>query len=480
MSFPSPAMDSATLAPLSTIKIVNTLLLPPLQKSPALSPPKPKQKLLVLRKNSKKSPFLTHCSAKPHTTNGEDLSVELIGSRIEGEDAKPIPDQAVSSSSSSSSILRGLVLDLGCGDSWDNLEIGSPVVKRYLGDEEERWHLWYHGRSGKNPESDAIGLAVSSNGIHWERGVGGVESSGDVGLVMNPSQDWWGFDTQSVIPGEVSIMSSAKLRANTAAVYWLYYTGFSAEELKLPENFSPGFQLQNPERACSNSSQSSTIFKSLPGLAMSQDGRHWARIEGDHHSGALFDSGQKHDWDSLFISSPNVLFHGNGDLRMYYHSFDTKANCFAIGIARSRDGIKWVKLGKILEGGGPGAFDEKGVMKANVVRNKRGGGYVMSYEGVGVDGRRSIGMAVSLDGLKGWRRVNNSRPVLEKCGEEDGCWDSEGVGSPCLVEMDNGGEDWQWRLYYRGVGRGGRTGIGLAVSDGADFQSFQRWTGFHL
>nr|GMD21095.1 Glycosyl hydrolase, five-bladed beta-propellor domain-containing protein [Ipomoea batatas] len=471
-------MDSATLSPLSTIKIVNTLLLSPLQKSATLSPPKPKQKPLLLRI---KSPFLTQCSAKPHThkdnaTNGgEDLSFELLNSRIgdEGE-AKPVPEQE-KQAVSSSLISRGLVLDLGCGDSWDNLEIGSPVVKRYLGDEEERWLMWYHGRSGKNPESESIGLAVSSNGIHWERGIGGVESSGDVGMVMNPSQDWWGFDTLSVIPGEVSIMSSAKLRANSAAVYWLYYTGFSAEKLEFPENFP----FQNPERACSNSPKSPNCFKSLPGLAMSQDGRHWARIEGEHHSGALFDSGQEGEWDSLFISSPNVLFHGNGDLRMYYHSFDIKSSCFAIGMARSRDGIKWVKLGKILGGGGEGAFDERGVMNPNVVRNKRDGGYVMAYEGVGVDGKRSIGMAVSSDGLKGWRRVNNSKSVLKQCEEEDG-WDSEGVGSPCLVEMDNGGEDCQWRLYYRGVGKGGRTGIGLAVSDGADFQRFQRWTGFHI
>lgn len=471
-------MESAILAPMSTIKIVNTLLLPARKTATNLSaalPPKPKQNLLVF---TKKSPFLTHCSAKPHThkdnTTNEDLSVEpspSTSSRIEGE-AKSIPDQAASSS-----ISRGLVLDLGFGDSWDSVEIGSPVVKRYLSDEEERWYLWYHGRSSKNPDSDAIGLAVSSNGIHWERGVGDVKSSGDVGLVMNCSQDWWGFDTQSVRPSEVAIMSSTKVRANSA-VYWLYYTGFSTEKVEFPDN-SLDFILENPERMYSNGKQGEVgrVFKSLPGLAMSQDGRHWARIEGDHHSGALFDVGQEGDWDSLFIASPQVVFHGNGDLRMYYHSLDAENGCFAVGMARSRDGIKWVKLGKIIGGGDAGVFDELGVMHPKVVRNKRDGKYVMAYEGVGVDGRRNIGMAISSDGLKGWRRVNSSSPVLKQC-EEHG-WDSEGVGSPCLVQMD-GDEDCQWRLYYRGVGRGGRTGIGLAVSGGSDFQSFQRWTGFHL
>ena len=43
-----------------------------------------------------------------------------------------------------------------------------------------------------------------------------------------------------------------------------------------------------------------------PGLAMSQDGRNWARIEADHHSGALFDVGEQGEWDELFVGSPQV------------------------------------------------------------------------------------------------------------------------------------------------------------------------------
>jgi hypothetical protein len=43
-----------------------------------------------------------------------------------------------------------------------------------------------------------------------------------------------------------------------------------------------------------------------PGLAMSQDGRSWARIEGDHHSGALFDVGGPGEWDELMVGRPQV------------------------------------------------------------------------------------------------------------------------------------------------------------------------------
>ncbi|KAH6798091.1 Arabinanase/levansucrase/invertase [Perilla frutescens var. hirtella] len=425
--------------------------------------------------------FLTHCSTKPNTNNQEatdenhTISDSNPNSTIQSK-AAPVSSPQLSSSSSFS---RGLIFDLGARNAWDNLEIGSPVVRRFLGDEEERWYMWYHGRCSENPDFDSVGLAASSNGIHWERGAGGVRSNADVGIVMSSSKDWWAFDTHGIRPCEVVIMSSNKVRASSA-VYWLYYTGFSSEKVELLDD-SVGFSIKNPERVqfgganAAENGVDGRVFKSLPGLAMSQDGRHWARIEGEHHSGALLDVGANGEWDSSFIASPQVVFHGTGDLRMYYHSFDVENGRFAVGIARSRDGMRWVKLGKILGAGSNGAFDELGMVNPRVLRNRKDGKYVMVYEGVGENGRRSIGMAVSSDGLKQWRRVDEG-PVFEQ--SEEGGWDSEGVGSPCLVEMD--GDTEEWRLYYRGIGRGGRTGIGLAVSQGSEINNFQRWTGFIL
>ncbi|KAL1198354.1 hypothetical protein V5N11_004175 [Cardamine amara subsp. amara] len=373
-------------------------------------------------------------------------------------------------SSQSKCLTKGLVLDLGISkDSWDSEDIGSPVVKRFLSDNEERWYMWYHGSSSKqNPVSDSIGLAVSNNGIHWERGKGKVESNDDVGLVMSFGEDWWGFDTASVRPGEVVIMSSSKVRANSS-VYWMYYTGYTTETVEFQ---SQGFTSRfggNPERfhLCNESVEKSRVYyRSLPGLAISQDGRHWARIEGEHHSGALFDVGSEKDWDFLYIASPHVVFHGNGDLRMYYHSFDAKTGEFWIGMARSREGIKWLKMGKIIVGRYP-----------CVTRNKRDGSYLMAYEGVDRNGKMSIGLAVSKDGLTDWKLEEYEEGVVA-VGEGD-AWDNEGVGCPYLVEMD-GDSDHQWRLYYRGVGNGGRTGIGLAVSEGNEITRFTKQRGIHL
>jgi hypothetical protein len=126
-------------------------------------------------------------------------------------------------------------------------------------------------------------------------------------------------------------------------------------------------------------------------------------------------------------------------------------------------------------GGKVGSFDEFGVMNACVTRNKSGGNYVMVYEGVGSNGRRCIGVAISPDGLMEWVRVQDEAILIPS---NEGCWDDKDVGSPCLVYMDN--EENEWRLYYRGVGNGGSVGIGMGVSDGKDFRTFRRWTGFHV
>jgi len=43
------------------------------------------------------------------------------------------------------------------------------------------------------------------------------------------------------------------------------------------------------------------------GLAMSQDGRNWARIEAEHHTGAVLDAGEPGEWDAAFVGAPQVM-----------------------------------------------------------------------------------------------------------------------------------------------------------------------------
>ena len=162
--------------------------------------------------------------------------------------------------------------------------------------------------------------------------------------------------------------------------------------------------------------------------------------------------------------------------RMYYASFDAAAQRWAVGTAASRDGFVWRKEGRIFSGGAGGSgFDGRGAAACHVTRDvatkqcapphpraaaccrhagvdaaacslpsmccpvsltawlcrARKSRWVMFYEAVAPDDRRSIGMAVSRDGRGGWRRLG--RPVLEAAPA--GSWDAGGVGAPSPVSM---------------------------------------------
>lgn len=99
-----------------------------------------------------------------------------------------------------------------------------------------------------------------------------------------------------------------------------------------------------------------------------QDGRNWARIEADHHTGALFDVGAAGEWDASFVGHPCVVAAGPRDMRMYYHSYDAAAGRFRVGLAASKDGFSWQKQGPVFDGGSSsGDFDAAGAAACHVV-----------------------------------------------------------------------------------------------------------------
>ncbi|KAL0055171.1 hypothetical protein WJX82_008147 [Trebouxia sp. C0006] len=363
----------------------------------------------------------------------------------------------------------GLVLTTGPSEAWDHTAVGNPVVRCYLGDNEQRWYMWYSGNNASGRAVDAIspcsgstGVATSSNGVDWTRVPSASSAAPSAtaaedkkksgpkgqGCVMQPGEDWWTFDTCHMAVSDVQILSNNAV-ATGVGVYWMFYSGASHEDVEAPEGF-PGLQAHDSIEG----------LRMRPGLAMSQDGLNWARIEGEHHTGAILDVGEAGEWDELFIANPQVVAAGPGDMRMYYHSFDKVQRRFVVGWASSPDGFKWTKQGPMFSGSTEaGAFDARGIAACNIVRDLDTKKFVMWYEGVAEDNSRSIGMAVSNDGISGWKRWD--RPVLT-CSDDPEAWDRGSVGTPCPVSMAGG----SWRLYYSGRqgSSGAWTGIGMALT----------------
>lgn len=360
----------------------------------------------------------------------------------------------------------GFLFGTGTDGAWDEAGVGHPIVRYYLGDNEQRWFMWYTGKSTTChdidsifPSSGSIGLAVSKDGLTWERGHGAISGARgegramDVGKIIEPNEDWWGHDTCHVAASDVQILSNNAV-AGDGGVYWCFYSGGDFEPVTVPQEMK--FSESCPEER--------EGLRLRPGLAMSQDGRNFARIEGAHHSGALFDVGGPGEWDELFIGAPQVVAAGPKDMRMYYHSFDKSQGKYRAGLAVSPDGFKWTKKGPIFSGAPEGdqdSFDAMGVASRCVVRDVDSKKYFMFYEGISNDQVRSIGLAVSDDGVSGWKRY--PKPVLSP-SQQDGSWDSGSIGTPWAVSMAKG----RWRLYYAGVDKERKgsswAGIGVAVS----------------
>jgi predicted GH43/DUF377 family glycosyl hydrolase len=246
---------------------------------------------------------------------------------------------------------------------------------------------------------------------------------------LNPAKeqgDWFYFDSEHVGLGDVLIPGNkAQSKIITQeGVYFMYTFGGNADTVLVENEQIMGSKIEI-------------------GVAISQDGIHWSRVEGDSPYGSVVDAGALKDFDMLFCGWPCVV-EDKLLFRMYYHTYDAMTKKFTIGKATSLNGIKWTKQGKVFSGGSEGTFDAKGATRRHVVKLKEGS-FRMWYEAISGDGVHSIGLATSTDGVR-WERVSDE-PVFRRNSHE-GAFDSGGVGSPRLVYL---ADKKRWRMYYVGI-----------------------------
>ena len=149
--------------------------------------------------------------------------------------------------------------------------------------------------------------------------------------------------------------------------------------------------------------------------------RNWKK-----HPRPVLEPGPYMSWDERGVADPYVIRAGD-HYYMYFLGQD-RAWRQRIGVARSGDGIQWVKLktNPILEIGAPGAFDENGLGEPAVWQAK--GFYWMLYTGRGAGEVRKLGMARSTDGIQ-WTKL----PHVFAGAHE---WDSKVICDPSIVPVD--------------------------------------------
>ena len=352
----------------------------------------------------------------------------------------------------------------------------------------------YHGR-GADLDSDSAGLAplstgrigraTSKNGLVWEKCLKGsnseVEGYTGVALGLN-KESWWGFDTAHVGLGQVMLPMSTPAVMAEGGVYLMYYMGGSNEETPIAS------YVDDPDSVPDGATIKGMNLKI--GVAISQDGMTWGRVEGDDPANACmapYDASDPNtramaslrDEDDSLIKLEEELYCGWPEVVvaafegeegavasgifsskskkppaffMYYSTMlkDTKEK--AIACAVSEDGFAWSKRGVSLRPDGDDGLDAGGCARCAVSRAatydeekgiwKTADGFVMYYEGVSKeDGKHRIMAAESKDG-RNWNKLG----MVLDVGEGEDSWDCNGVGSPHMLRFVN-----SFRLFLSSV-----------------------------
>ena len=194
----------------------------------------------------------------------------------------------------------GPVVDIGPPGSFDAHWCVLPNVVQLAPD---RWHLYYSGNTGVGSGLSAfpgIGLAVSSDGRHWEK-------YPDNPILPPTGQEG---DPDAVGIGGGSVLKACL--ADGSSEWRMYYTACPT--------LGDDLFLNQQKRAA---------------LATSQDGIHWQR------RGAVMLRDPDRDYENVAVATPVVHQNQDGSYRMWFSAIGTRWGAYSLGYAESEDGIHW-------------------------------------------------------------------------------------------------------------------------------------------
>ena len=356
--------------------------------------------------------------------------------------------------------------------------------------------MWYHGRdhalensSVSSSSSDSattttksaaaalpklstgrIGRATSRNGLIWEKDRIGSQSEDKEGVALGLNlESWWSFDTSHVGLGCVLLPLSTPAVLSADGVYLMYYMGGNYEEISILEYLNEN-DIQQLSPATLDSKLRGMNMKI--GVALSQDGISWGRVEGDDPTGACMVPYSKTDPnqsssgsnsnsmipEELYCAWPEVIVNEspktpNEAFIMYYSTMIKETKQKVIAYAISDDGFRWYKRGPCIvptttttvtsnsndshenvDGNGclrccvnqDATYNTDTMQWVTNVPNT----WTMYYEGTStMDQKHRICMAKSNNGID-WKKESNN--IVLDIGVPN-TWDCNGVGSPHCI-----------------------------------------------
>jgi len=277
--------------------------------------------------------------------------------------------------------------------------------------QDSQFVMWYSGGDNTNEINLSIGRATSPDGMHWAKDT--------LNPVMQHNASQWD-GIASWIPKVLKI-------GNAYAMWFTGATGGSHDLWQI-------------------------------GRATSMDGRVWVQDS----TNPVIRVGAPGQWDAALVHTGSVLFDG-ATYRMWYTGLSQGygSGSAGIGLAKSSDGIHWVKDtldNPVLAAGPPGTWDAHGVGSCSVVYDSPSQSYHMFYDGNELDyfqGTSGIGYAWSADGIHWTKYADN--PVL--ANNLSGSWTTV-ASAPFVLLRDS-----TLHMWYAGEGAGAAgTALGYATS----------------
>lgn len=257
------------------------------------------------------------------------------------------------------------VLAAGNKSDWYAAYVSCATVD-YDGD---LYRMWFSGGALTDDTTvpygalEAIGMATSSDGIHWQ-----IANQGQPVLVPGPAGS---VDAKSVAHPFV---------IRVGEKYWMWYGAIDGKRGQ-DINVEPAHV--RVERIC---------------LATSLDGIHWERENGGQ---PVLDIGPPGTTDSLQATGMHVIRRGD-EFVMWYGAYNGR---HTLAVATSPDGIHWVKAN---DGNPVTGLEGEQQLGPSVYFD--GNRYFMFYN-KDLDGSWAIFSATSHDGFH-WTPANSSQPIL--------------------------------------------------------------------
>jgi len=375
------------------------------------------------------------------------------------------------------------VLAHGPAGSADSFSAADPTVLR----DGSTWKMWY---TGDDSSKKRVAYATSTDGITWAKG-GKVIAPEDPGVSANIAFGAFAPTVWKTTTGYSMLLTGRKLvgggvfqtkimnTTSSDGIAWAgpspsvnpsgSNTNFDYSNLNSPELLQdPGAPTPYKLYYAGNTIDANGNFHTRIGLATSNDGNSFGKVNGSQTGGSVLNVGALGTaFDARQASGLAAVAPAGATPKLAGFYWGTRGSDFKprLGEATSADGTTWTKVsvsgangGALFALGNPAAFDNGGQRDPSALYDAST--YYVYFTGLDSGGTGSIGFASTPeDGVTKQPNNGSWSARNQLLGGDGSGFDADEVAHPSVIK-----DGASYVMYYTGVGSAGTAKIGRATA----------------